>query len=504
MKYFLGIDNGGTTAKAGIYTADGTEVAVAARSAQVIAPRPGRAERDMAEMWQMNAAIIRAAIENACIRPDELAGIACCGHGKGLYLLDETGAPVRNAILSADNRAVEYEKRWKADGTEQRAYALSLQHVMASQPVALLAWLRDNEPQTIERTRWILSCKDYIRYCLTGSAMAERSDMSGTGMMNLRTRDYDPQLLQIFGIGFAEDKLAPLCDTLQCCGTVTKAAAEQTGLAEGTPVFGGMFDIDACALAVGAVTPKELCMVSGTWSINEFVSDEPILNGNVQMNSLFCLDGKYLVEESSATSAGNSEWFLKQILRADNWDCPSIYERANVLADEIAYDTPTPIYLPFVMASNANPDAMGTFVGLAESMDERHLIRSVYEGVAFSHRWHLEKLIPSRTEPITEIRLSGGVARSQVWTQMFADILGIPIRTVAVQETGALGCAISAAVATGCYPSVQDAVRQMVRFSDTVQPDPTKKAHYDTRYRLYCDTIRALDGLWTSYRTVMA
>ena len=503
MKYFLGIDNGGTSTKAAIYGEDGSEIAVASESTRGISVRPGFAERDMTDMWRMNGRIIRSVLEKAGIRPQELAGIACCGHGKGLYLLDAEGKPVRNGILSADTRAVEYEKRWKADGTEAKAYERSLQHVMACQPVALLAWLRDSEPESVEKTRWILSCKDYIRFCLTGEALAERSDMSGNGLMNLRTQDYDPELLRIFGIEFAEGKLPPLCSSLDCCGHVTEKAAAETGLAAGTPVFGGMFDIDACALAVGAVTPKDLCMISGTWSINEFVSDAPVISGDVQMNSLFCLDGKYLIEESSATSAGNSEWFLRKILHAEDWKDGSIYARANALAEEIPYNTPMPVFLPFVMASNVNPDAMGSFIGLAESMDRRHLIRSVYEGVAFSHRWHYERLLPSRTEPVTEIRLSGGAAHSELWTQMFADILAVPVRTVQVQETGALGCAISAAAAAGCYASAEDAVRGMVRLSEPVFPDPSRKEYYDERYALYCGAIRCLDPVWSRCRAVM-
>ena len=147
--------------------------------------------------------------------------------------------------------------------------------------------------------------------------------------MNLRTGAYDRKLLEVFGIEFIEPALPPLCRSMDCCGTVTDQVAEQTGLRAGTPVYGGMFDIDACALAVGAISSKELCMISGTWSINEFVSSEPIVSDAVQMNSLFCLDGKYLIEESSATSAGNSEWFLKKVLRLRPDDGMSIYEQAN-------------------------------------------------------------------------------------------------------------------------------------------------------------------------------
>lgn len=500
MKYFLGIDNGGTATKAALYDELGAEVAVASESTQMICVQAGFAERDMDDMWEMNRRIIRQVIRRAGIAAGEIAGVACCGHGKGLYLTDKAGRPVRNGILSADTRAAEYEKRWKADGTERAAYQRSLQHVMACQPVALLAWLKDHEPEVIGRIGWVLPCKDYIRYKLTGKAMAEMSDISGTGLLNLNTRDYDPELLRIFGIEFVQDALPPLCESTQCCGTISEAVAEETGLAPGTPVFGGMFDINACALAVGAVTTRDLCMISGTWSINEFVNDTPILSDDVQMNSLFCLDGKYLIEESSATSAGNNEWFLKKILRSEGEQGKSVYELANEKVASLPAGEPLPIFLPYVMASNVNPDAMGAFVGLTENMDQRHLIAGVYEGVAFSHRLHLSRLLKSRAEPVTEIRLSGGAARSEVWTQMFADIMGYPIRSAVSNETGALGCAISAATASGCKPSMETAIADMVRFSPLVEPNLEKKAYYDARYELFCRTIQALDGVWSGYR----
>ena len=497
MTCFLGIDNGGTTTKAAVFDESGRQLSVASESTQVLCPRAGYAERDMEDLWAMNRRVIRRALEQGSIRPQDLAGVACCGHGKGLYLLDRAGQPLRRGILSADNRALRCVKAWKADGTEAAAFQLSLQHIMACQPVALLAWLRDNEPETAAKIGWVLPCKDYVRYRLTGIPLAEVSDMSGTGLMNLRTRDYDPALLDLFGLRFVKDALPPLCGSLEPCGQVTAQAGAETGLLPGTPVYGGMFDIDACALAVGAVTPRELCMITGTWSINEFVSPVPVLSGQVEMNSLFCLGGQYLIEESSATSAGNNEWFLKKILGQSGED---IYARANAMAESLDPTEPLPLFLPFVMAGNANPDALGAFVGLTQAHTQKHLIRSVYEGVAFSHRWHYERLLPSRTEPVTEISMAGGAARSQVWTGMFADILGRPIRVSPVQETGALGCAIAAAAASGCKASLDQALGDMARLSDPVLPNPELSAHYNARYALYLETMQALDGVWRGYR----
>ena len=185
MKYFMGLDNGGTTTKAAIYDAKGREIGVASRETRMITPRPGWTERDMEEMWEANCGVIHDALEKTGVSPDDIAGVSICGHGKGLYLWGKDGKPARNGIISTDNRAYAYPVKWAADGTEARAFELSCQHVMACQPVALLAWLQDNEPEVMDNIEWVFECKDYVRFRLTGEARAEITDYSGANLVNL-------------------------------------------------------------------------------------------------------------------------------------------------------------------------------------------------------------------------------------------------------------------------------------------------------------------------------
>ena len=277
-------------------------------------PHPGYAERDMERMWRTNCDVLRGLLVRAGVDPADVRAVACCGHGKGLYLWGRDGKPVRAGIVSMDNRAAEYARRWEEDGTAAKAFVFSCQRVLACQPVALLAWLRDNEPENYRNIRWVFECKDYVRFRLTGEAFAEVTDYSGTNLMNLHTRDYDPRLLDFFGLEAVAAALPPLRLSTDVCGRITEEAAALTGLKAGTPVVGGMFDIDACAVAVDAADEERVCMIAGTWSINEYISPVPVLDGSVMMNSLFCIPGYYLIEECSPTSAGNNEWFVITLL----------------------------------------------------------------------------------------------------------------------------------------------------------------------------------------------
>ncbi|SKB45889.1 L-xylulokinase [Lachnospiraceae bacterium] len=508
MRYYLGLDNGGTNTKAALFTKDGSQVAVESIATAAITPFPDFVERDMDQMWDDNCTVIRNLITKNNIDPKDIAGIGLCGHGKGLYLWGKDGHPVRRGIISSDNRAWKYASDWKADGTEAKAFELSCQHIMACQPICLLAWIRDNEPEALNNIEWIFECKDYVRFRLTGEARAEITDYSGTGLMNLHTASFDAELLKLFGLEKLMDALPPICTSTEIAGHITKESASATGLLEGTPVIGGMFDINACALAVNVTNEDNICMIAGTWSINEYPRKTAVLDGSVQMNSIFCLPDHFLIEESSPTSAGNNEWFIRQLLpelrEQAKKNGQSIYEIMNNWCEEFEPKDFVPVFLPFLTASNVNPLARGAFIGLDASHTRHHMLRAVYEGIVFSHRWHLDRLMKTRNGKGATIRLAGGAAKSKVWTQMFADVMNLPIETVDVDETGALGCAIAVAYAVGDHESVTEAAEHMCRINPAIHPRQWAHDEYEKKYQLYKKVIASLDDVWSDMQKIIS
>jgi L-xylulokinase len=163
-----------------------------------------------------------------------------------------------------------------------------------------------------------------------------------------------------------------------------------------------------------------------------------------------------------------------------------------------------PIFLPFLMASNVHPGAKACFIGMDSYHTRAHLMRSVYEGVAFSHRYHLEKLLASREQEPKSIRLAGGVAHSEVWTQIFADVMKYPIELVDCRETGAFGSAMAAAVATGAYENLVQAAEHMVRVSSTVKPNREHASAYDKKYKVYRGILEALDPIWDDFHDIFS
>lgn len=501
-RYFLGIDNGGTVAKAALFDEMGTEIAVNSRRTPFSTPYPGWAERDMDEMWSVNCELIRELIATAKIPASAIGGVACTGHGKGLYLWGKDDKPAWKGILSTDARASKYPAKWEKSGAADRIFKKTCQKILACQPVSLLAWFLENEPEVISRTRWIFEAKDYVRFRLTGEAFAEVTDYSGSGLMNLAEKRFDRELLAEYGLETVFDKLPPLVTSIDRCGKVSASASRATGLVEGTPVAGGMFDIDACAVASGVVDESLICMVAGTWSINEYLSRKPVTDKSVMMNSLFCLPEYYLIEESSPTSAGNYEWFTGLFLDAERREAESkgisLYDYAENLASGVRPEECDLVFLPFLFGSNYNPEARACFAGFSARHTRAHMIRAVMEGVAFSHKTHMEKLLSARGSPAT-VRMTGGAARSAEWVRIFANVLELPIETVHAEEPGALGCAMAASVAAGAYASLAEAARVMGSPGRRVVPDPSAFAAYRKKYALYRKIADSLDGTWGGF-----
>ncbi len=500
--YFLGIDNGGSLTKAVVFDARGQALAAAAERVPLLRPAPGFTERDMEALWQANVRVIRRALEKSGLDAAAIAGLACTGHGKGLYLWGSDDRPAHAGIVSTDTRAWQYAQQWARDGTAAEVFAKTMQQPLACQPVALWRWLRDHRPEALERTKWVFAVKDYIRFRLTGEARAEITDYSGTSLMNLHDARFDREVLAAFGVADMYDKLPPLCHATELCGAITAAAAAATGLRAGTPVAAGMFDIDACAVAMDVIDERYLCVIAGTWGINEYVSRRPVLDGTIKMNSLFCLPGYYLIEESSPTSASNNDWFAELFLSEEKRTAQargiSLYALAEEMAAGVGHDEQSILFLPFIYGGNDNPQAKACFIGLQGGHTRAHLICAVLEGIVFSHRVHIERLLAAR-QPPRAMRLAGGAANNRVWAQIFADATGLPVETVDTQELGALGCAMAVAVAIGSYADLPAAAEAMVRVKERLAPDPRKKDAYDRKFALFAAAAQALDDLWPRF-----
>ena len=492
--YFLGIDNGGTMSKAALFNEHGDEIAVASKAVNTIQSHEGWNERDAEAMWRDTLVAIREVVESSGVDPNAIKAVACTGHGNGLYLIDEHGVPVRNGINSTDGRAQMYVENWIKQGVNKKALPFTAQSLWAAQPNALLCWLRDNEPQVMEKARWVMMAKDYIRFKLTGEVFAEITDMSGTSLMNVVSGKYDKEVLQLFGIEEYQEILPPLIGSTDLAGKITAEVAGVTGLKVGTPVAGGMFDIDACGLASGIIDKGQMSLVVGTWGNNQYIARKPLIDENLFMTSIYSIPGWYLMLEGSPTSASNLDWFVRTFLQAEKDQLgDAFFDWLNEEVERISPESSDVFFLPFLYGCNEKESVSAGFHNIRNNHSRTHLLRAVYEGIVFAHKSHIERLLKFRELPEV-IRCTGGASQSEVWMQLFADAIGVPIEVPAGTQLGALGSAMAASVSVGKYPNLQEAVRNMTSLKQRFEPNPERGSIYNEKYQKYKELIHKLSN----------
>lgn len=453
---------------------------------------------DLEILWEINCRCVRDLLAQTGTDPVEIACIGFAGQGKGLYMLDAEGRSFRRAITSSDGRADAVCAAWRADGTAEAMFSRLYQLPMAGQTAPMLRWLKENEPDNYDRIGSVFSMKDYLAYRMTGERIAGRSVQSGTLLVNLNTGEYDSELLQVMDIPEVKDKLPPLKWDTELCGSVQASAAEACGCVAGTAVCAGMFDVNASALAMGVVHPGELFIILGTCGINGYISNCAVDDRSVSYNSLYALPGMYLIEEGSNASSGVLEWVLNTLFGEEREE--GIYSRVNNMVESVAVDDSSLIFLPSLngfthACSKGSMQSRGAWIGLNPGHSRSEILRAVYESVAFIHRIEIEDLLKNRSAP-ERIRVTGGAARSQVWMQILADVLQLPLEIMDEGEIGARGAAIAAAVAANIYPDIPSAIEKMVRPGRMVMPRAEYAKVYEEKYKRFCRIMEMAAPMW--------
>jgi L-xylulokinase len=495
--HVLGIDVGGTVVKAVLFDLDGVPVAAGHARSASRHPQPGWAERDADDVWSACATAVRACLDQAADTlpewpgPAAIAGVGLVGHGDGAYLVDRHGVPVL-AIAATDGRAVGEARALATD----RVLAMSGTHPFPGSPPALAAWLAVHEPGVLDRSAAWLMSKDWLRFRLTGEICTDETDASGA-FTDVSTGEYSDELIETAGFTAWRRLLPPIRHSADVVGGVTADAAAATGLAVGTPVVCGAHDCDGAAIGMGAIEPGHLSLIAGTFSINQVVT--PVLATDPRWQARrFVRPGESLAMATSPASASNLDWFLREFGPGG----PDALGTVN--ADVAGLAGPTgpagidastsPVFLPFIYGAPHGFRGGGGFVGVRAGHTRAHLLRAVFEGVVCNHRAHVEALRDGFT--LTgAVRLTGGGARSAVWTQMFADALAMTVEIPTADEAGALGAAVLAGWGVGVWPSLTDAVVATTSVRARFEPTAAGMERFETLYRRYRRVVEALSAI---------
>ncbi len=482
MARYLCLDCGLTATKAAVFDGEGRELA-AASGRTPIRVEGAASELDMDAQWELAARLVGEALARARDAAGEapVDGVGVSGHGGGLYPVDAAGRPVRPAITSMDDRAAGVVATWAREG--RSCYAATRHHPWAGQMPPQVRWLRDRAPAEYGRIRWALSAKDWMVLRLTGEVSADRTDASNHALVDLAAGRYHPELFRVLGVPEVEGMLAPLHESAAIVGRVRAAVA-------------GLYDVVACAVGSGALDEGSASVIAGTWNINS-VFDGRLLDLAPSVKTSLGPDaGRFAYVESSATSAGNLEWFLaavEALAGAGAGGRAELYRRIDAEVERLPPGAGGVAFLPFIHRAHFAPGVDAAFAGMRAEHGPYHLVRAVMEGVAYAHRAHLEILAHGGLSR-ARVVLAGGAASSPAWCRIFADVLDRPVETSDAAQAGARGIAVTVAVGTGRRRSYAEAMAAMVRPGRRFAPDAARAAAYREGYARVRDLAARLAG----------
>jgi xylulokinase len=468
----VGLDVGTTGVKAVAISAQGKVLARAERGYALSTPRPGWSEQDPEDWWRASQAAL------AGLGGTPMAALGLSGQMHGLVALDADDRVLRPAILWNDGRTgaecAEIEERV---GLE-RLIALTGNRALTGFTAPKLLWLRRHEPDVYARMAHVLLPKDYVRLRLTGERAIDVADASGTLLFDVAQRRWSSEVLDAL-----ELPAAWLPQTLE--------SPEVSGRTpDGLAVAAGAGDQAAAALGVGVDRPGPVSVVLGTSGVvfaalPAFAADE-----QARVHA-FChaVPGTWHAMGVMLSAAGSLTWLARTFG----------VEAADLAGEAAAWEPGAEglLFAPYLAGErtpHADPDARGAFTGLSLRHDRGALARAVLEGVAFGLRDSLELLGELGVTPAAG-RVSGGGARSRLWLEIVASVLGLPLELTAAAEGSAYGAALLGGVAGGVFGSVEEAVGACIRVRDTVEPNERWVEAYEEGYARYRRLYPALAGL---------
>lgn len=511
----IGIDAGTSVIKAVAFDLAGRQIAAASTPNQVLFGAHGAAEQDMERTWHDTAATLQALAQRLPNLAARTVALAATAQGDGTWLIDAAGQPVGPAMLWLDARAASAIGALRASPAAESITQRTGAALVPSMQSGQLLWLRSHQPERLAQASTALHCKDWLYFKATG----ERSTCHAESVFtfgNYHSGAYDDEVLALLGLSSLKRLLPPIVEPGQARAPLLRAAAQATGLREGTPVVLAPMDVPATLLGGGGVAygPAGLrrvgCSVLGSTGMHGWASEGTQgLRPNAQSGYIMLMPlpavRMQLMSHMAATL--NIDWLLGLLAQAVELAGGAAPPGARLLerldAAVLAAAPGQAIYHPYVAESGergpfVDVTARAQLSGFSAGLGLPGLARAVFEGIALAARDCYAALGGPLPE---EIRLLGGAARSPALRQLLASVTGRPVRVSQRQECGAAGAAMVAGVAMGHYASLRAALPDWTEScldEHCTMPDPAEVALYDELFALYRQAAASNRPIWAA------
>lgn len=514
MQYFLAYDFGTTGVKTCLFSVDSTiQMLAGAYEGYGLTVLPnGGAEQDAEQWWQAMCATTHAVFQKTDIRPEQLGGLCFCSQMQGMVLVDEQGLPLRAPMSYMDQRASDEFRRCQTHGLTISGVnvfmllrSLLITHAASTSvkdPLWKYKWVQAHEPEIFRRAHKWLDVKESLIARATGEFVMTRDSAYSTFLYDTRPghEGWNTSLCKMYGV--EPRHLARIIDCADVAGHLTDRAAQELGLAPGTPVYGGGGDATLIGVGAGCTEVGATHIYSGTSGWVGTIMDHQAVDIVTMIAGIIGAEhGKFNYFAEMETAGKCFEWvkdhlvldevnvYLSKTDVAESQETlyESLYDYMSDTVDAVAPGSGGVIFTPWLHGNRCpfeDANAAGMFFNVRLETGKAQLLRAVLEGICFHLRWMLE-CEDKKTKTAQTVRFVGGGALSRVTCQMLADITGRTIETVEhTKDVGAIGAAMLAAVGSGAFASLSEAAK-LVQVNGRYTPNADNRAVYERNYQVF-------------------
>jgi len=439
--------------------------------------------------------LIGESIKKAAITPDEIIAVSAASQREGVVFLDKDGHELYagpNVDLRALSEGFSIDSEFGNEIYQITGHAPSFMFTPAK-----LRWFRANHPQIYERIATVLSISDWIIYRLSGERVGELSSDCDIGLVDICELNWSSRLMEMLELPAG---IYPEITTAgTCVGTVTAAAAEQTGLATGTPVVVGGADTQCGLLGMGVEDEGQVGIVVGWSGSNQMVTAQPIIDSGCRLwTGCHILPGKWILESNAGEAGGAYRWLKGLIFSESNKD---MYARMDDLAQEAPLGAGGVLAFigPMVMDMSRLRPSLGGFIfpttPSVTNIERKHLIRAALENICFAFKANCAQLEEISGLSVKGMSIGGGLAQSRCLVQILSDLIGMEVASFDLPQVSSLGAAMCAAVGSGIYDNLEQAMEAMLPIPRMVEPDRKRAKEYSQYYRRWIATAKWLEDL---------
>lgn len=490
MSTYIGIDLGTSSVKLLLVSEEGRILNSAVKSYPISYPESGWSEQNPEDWFKETIAGMKELLYGQ--DKSEVKGIGIGGQMHGLVMLDKDDDVIRPAILWNDGRTQKQTDYLNEVIGKDKLSQYTANIAFAGFTAPKILWVRENEPNNFARIEKIMLPKDYVAYRLGGVHCTDYSDASGMLLLDVKNRRWSREMLEICGV--KSEWLPELYESYEKVGTILPSVAEDLGLSPVVVLAAGAGDNAAAAVGTGTVCGGACNLSLGTSGTAFIVGDGFSVDEKNALHSFCHANGGYHLMGCILSAASCNEWWMKKVLNTSDFAAEQQGLESLLGKNEV-------IFLPYLMGERSphnDVNARAAFIGMRPDTSRGNMTLAVMEGVAFALRDCME-VAKSNGIRVSSTRICGGGAKSRLWLRVVANVMGIPVETVQIEEGPSYGAAILAMVACGRYKSVDEATKRLIRIKDTLLPDAQTVAKYEDKYRVFKMLYPALKDAFAKF-----